>query len=306
LQRIDTAKRHELPLEPAFPLGINLYEFPAAPGTIQLSWHERLEIFCPLTGPGQFRIGEHVEPFEAGDILLIDNLRLHGADTFAGPRRQALVVVFTPDLLAAPGAMPCDLWLLRPFHHLDQGCLRLSHKHALSHAAWDCLTRLLLVALKETPGLARQARQKLALTELLIVLQNAFADRIVERNNFESRRDCLRRLAPLFDVLAAKLDEAPGLLGAARLLSMSPSYFMRFFRKATGSTYSSYVDHLRLSKAYQLLVESDLPLAQIAGETGYCDQCHLSRHFRRRFGTSPGRIRAGQRQADAPKSPATR
>jgi transcriptional regulator GlxA family with amidase domain len=52
---------------------------------------------------------------------------------------------------------------------------------------------------------------------------------------------------------------------------------------------------VRVSRAYQLLLESDLSLTQIAAETGFCDQCHLSRHIRRRFGTSPGRIRAQQR-----------
>jgi len=299
LQRIDDAKHHELALDPSFPLAVNLYAFPAVPGAIQMSWHERLEIFCPLTGPGAFRIGEHIEPFEAGDILLIDNLRLHGADSFTGPRRRGLVVAFTPDLLAAPGAMPCDLWLLRPFHHLGQGCLRLSSSNEHSRAAWDCLSRLLLEQLESKPGPDRQARQKLALAELLIVLQQAFHDRIVEHSEYESRRDRLRRLAPLFDFLAANLTESPGVPGAARLLGMSASYFMRFFRAATGLTYSDYLDHLRLSRAYQLLVESDLSLTQIAAETGYCDQCHLSRHVRRRFGSSPGRIRVGQRKLES-------
>lgn len=286
-------------LDPAFPLAVNLYAFPRVPGAIQMSWHERLEIFCPLTGPGTFRIGEHIEPFEAGDILLIDNLRLHGADSFNAPRRQALVVVFTPDLLAAPGALPCDLWLLRPFHHLEQGCLHLPWRNERSGAAWDCLTRLLLEELEGTAGPARQARQKFALAELLIVLQEAFRDWIVEHNDYEYRRDRLRRLTPLFDFLVANLNEPPGVPAAARLLGMSASYFMRFFRTATGLTFSAYVDHLRLSRAYQLLIGSDLSLAQIAVETGFCDQCHLSRRVRRRFGMSPGRIRSGQRKLDS-------
>jgi transcriptional regulator GlxA family with amidase domain len=70
---------------------------------------------------------------------------------------------------------------------------------------------------------------------------------------------------------------------------------MRFFRTATGLTFSAYSGQLRVSRAYQLLLESDLSLTQIAAETGFCDQCHLSRHIRHRFGTSPGRIRSQQR-----------
>ena len=235
-----------------------------------MTWHERLEIFCPLTGRGTFRIGEHIESFEAGDILLIDNLRLHGVNSFEGLRRHALVIVFTPDLLAAPGALPCDLWLLRPFHHLEHRCLHLPWEGEHSGAAWDCLTRLLLEELDGTTGPVRQVRLKLALAELLIVLQQAFQDRIAEHNEYESRRERLRRLTPLFDMLAGHLDTAPGVPDAARFLGMSPSYFMRYFRTAAGLTYSAYVDHLRLTRAYHLLIESDASLAQIAAETGYC------------------------------------
>ena len=152
-----------------------------------MTWHERLEIFCPLTGRGTFRIGEHIESFEAGDILLIDNLRLHGVNSFEGLRRHALVIVFTPDLLAAPGALPCDLWLLRPFHHLEHRCLHLPWEGEHLGAAWDCLTRLLLEELEGTTGPARQVRQKFALAELLIVLQQALQDRIAAHNEYESR-----------------------------------------------------------------------------------------------------------------------
>jgi hypothetical protein len=73
-ERIDTAKRYHLALDPAFP------------GAIEMSWHERLERFCPLSGPGMFRMGARIEPFDASGILPDDNLRLHGAGGFEGPR----------------------------------------------------------------------------------------------------------------------------------------------------------------------------------------------------------------------------
>ena len=144
---------------------------------------------------------------------------------------------------------------------------------------------------------ANQIRQKLALADLLLVLEEAFRDQVSENSDYESRRDRLRRLSPLLDYVAANLSEPLAVPAAARMLKMSPSYFMRFFRNATGLTFSSYVEHLRVSRAYQFLIESDRSLAQIAAETGFCDQCHLSRHVQRRFGTSPGRIRSEQRRA---------
>ena len=148
LNHVDAAKRFHLALDPSFPLTVKLYDFPEDPAAIPMTWHERLEIFCPLTGPGEFRIGEDLEPFEENDILLINNLRLHGVESFRAPQRRALVVVFYPELIAGPGALPCDMWLLRPFRHLRRGCLRLHSRDACSAAAWECLSRLLMAQLE--------------------------------------------------------------------------------------------------------------------------------------------------------------
>lgn len=299
-ERVDSAKRYHLILDSSFPLAVRLHEFPAGLRAVPMTWHERLEIFCPLAGSGAFRVGEHLEPFEASDILLIDNLRLHGVDSFEGPHRRALVVVFYPDLVAAPGALPCDLWLLRPFRHLRDGCLHMCSRDPRAVEAWNCLNRLVLAQMEGAGDPACQARQKSVLAELLIILEEAFRDRMAEHSDYELRRDGLRRLAPLFEFLTTHHDQTPSVSAAARMLKMSASYFMRFFRTATGLTFSVYVDQLRVSRAYQLLQESDLTLTQIAAETGFCDQCHLSRHIRRRFGSSPGRLRA-QHPAPGPK-----
>jgi len=292
LEQVDSAKRYHLTLDPAFPLAVNAFEFPAVAGAVPMTWHERLEIFCPIAGSGKFRIGEHEEEFEAFDILLIDNLRLHGVGRFEGPSRRALVVVFYPELVSAPGSLPCDLWLLRPFRHLREGCLHLRSGDPMAAATWDCLNRLVLARVERNADVEGQARQKAILTDLLICLGESFRNSLAERSDYESRRDSLRRLAPLFEHVAQHQSDALSVTAAARMVNMSASYFMRFFRKATGLTFTAYVDQLRASRAHELLVESDLSLAEIAAETGFCDQCHMSRHIRRRFGTTPGRIRS--------------
>jgi AraC-like DNA-binding protein len=267
LERVDSTKNFRFPLDRSFPLAVTLYEFPPGPGAVPMTWHERLEIFCPLAGVGTFRVGSHLEPFEAGDILLIDNLRLHGVDRFEGASRHALVIVFYADLIAPVGALPCDMRLLRPFRHLNGGCLRLQPRDSQSAEAWDCLGRLVLAGAHGVEAVVGQIRQKLAFTELLMVIEEAFRGRVSETTDYESRRDRLQRLAPLLDYVAAHLAEPLSVPAAAAMLHMSPSYFMRFFRATTGMAFSSYSQHLRVDRAYQLLNESHLSLAQIAAET---------------------------------------
>jgi PAS domain S-box-containing protein len=54
---------------------------------------------------------------------------------------------------------------------------------------------------------------------------------------------------------------------------------------------------LRLDEATRLLRESDKSLADIALETGWCDQSAFTRHFSRYAGMSPGKFRALQKDA---------
>lgn len=49
---------------------------------------------------------------------------------------------------------------------------------------------------------------------------------------------------------------------------------------------------LRLDEGTRLLRETDLPLGEIALQTGWCDQSAFTRHFSRYAGISPGRYRA--------------
>lgn len=52
---------------------------------------------------------------------------------------------------------------------------------------------------------------------------------------------------------------------------------------------------LRLDEGTRLLRETDLPLGEIALQTGWCDQSAFTRHFSRYAGMAPGKFRAVQK-----------
>jgi AraC-like DNA-binding protein len=47
----------------------------------------------------------------------------------------------------------------------------------------------------------------------------------------------------------------------------------------------------RFDRARSLLLQTDLPVADIAEQLGFRDVSHFSRAFSKHFGTSPGRYR---------------
>jgi AraC family transcriptional regulator len=82
------------------------------------------------------------------------------------------------------------------------------------------------------------------------------------------------------------------LAGAAAL---SPVYFARQFKLATGLAPYQYLLKARVSRARRLLASGELPIAAVALDCGFCHQQHLTRVFRRHCGLSPAAYRASVR-----------
>jgi AraC family transcriptional regulator len=88
--------------------------------------------------------------------------------------------------------------------------------------------------------------------------------------------------------IEGKLDSsirAPDLAGVVQL---NTSHFFRSFRKTFGESHIAYIMQRRIRRAQELMLESRVPLSQVALECGMCDQAYLCRAFRRIVGTSPG------------------
>src|SRR5262245_61190182 len=77
------------------------------------------------------------------------------------------------------------------------------------------------------------------------------------------------------------------LAAVARQVGYSPYHFARLFRRATGESLHQRVLRARIARARQLLAETELPLAQVAAESGFAHQSHLSHVFRQELGRTP-------------------
>jgi AraC-like DNA-binding protein len=85
-------------------------------------------------------------------------------------------------------------------------------------------------------------------------------------------------------------DDQPTLEALARELGTHPSHLVRVFRREYGLPPHRYVVGRRLDRARRLLLDG-LPISEVAAETGFHDQAHLTRHFRALLGTTPGAFR---------------
>lgn len=79
----------------------------------------------------------------------------------------------------------------------------------------------------------------------------------------------------------------------ADLAGMSPHYFCELFKKSTGVTPYQFLLRCRMERAKQLMRSPQLNIRQIAEATGFTNQSHFGKVFRRFVGVTPMQFRAG-------------
>ena len=72
---------------------------------------------------------------------------------------------------------------------------------------------------------------------------------------------------------------------------LSPIYVSKVFKEAVGESPITYLIRIRLSKACELLENSDIPIKDIAEQVGYPDAYYFSKLFKKYFGVSPAHYR---------------
>ena len=71
------------------------------------------------------------------------------------------------------------------------------------------------------------------------------------------------------------------------MIGIHPAHLRRVFRAATGLSPYAYLIQLRVMRAGDLL-RRGVPIAAAAVATGFVDQSHLTRTFKRYMGLPPG------------------
>jgi AraC family transcriptional regulator len=104
-----------------------------------------------------------------------------------------------------------------------------------------------------------------------------------------------RQLRRAVEYIEAHLGDDPSLAALAAATALSPIYFARQFKLATGLPPHQYLLQQRLERAKRLLSADELPISAIAIDCGFCHQEHFTRLFRRYCGTTPAAYRAALR-----------
>jgi ABC-type Fe3+-hydroxamate transport system substrate-binding protein len=73
----------------------------------------------------------------------------------------------------------------------------------------------------------------------------------------------------------------------AEIAQLHPSYYSQIFKQAMDKSPVTFLTHLRINRAKEMLLLTDKPVRDIAAEVGYKDEFYFSRRFKEASGYSP-------------------
>ncbi|ADG11502.1 helix-turn-helix transcriptional regulator [Caulobacter segnis] len=89
------------------------------------------------------------------------------------------------------------------------------------------------------------------------------------------------------EIIASDLAAETPLVEIAAACGLSAAHFARSFKASTGMTPHGWLQACRLDRARALLDGRALRISRVASESGFSDQSHMSRVFKRAMGMSP-------------------
>lgn len=234
-------------------------------------WNETSVVQVVTHGINEFYCRNAIHTARPGSLVLINPYEIH---TGRAQGNMPLVYrTFYPD-----GELLADL----ADQLADRPCVTPLFSSPL---VWDPpLARLLVEAHRSCEnGVEQLQTQTLILSALSLLLQRHSAQKLyplsLRQEPFAVR--CAKEYLTEHFNRNVSLDEL------ARISHLSPFHLLRVFRNAVGLPPHEYLINLRIERAKQLLKKGHA-ITQVAYHTGFADQSHFHRQFKRLVGVTPG------------------
>ena len=243
-------------------------------------WHNAIEITCTVSGSVTVHFDGKEERLTAGDVFLCDSCVPHSVSS---PDGNVGILLQLPFLFLKKYIPDVENYVFA----FDPHSKKDDEKKSIEKLRNIILKMKDIFEQKPSGGILKFNS---LMFSLLYVLQNDFARPLGEH----SRRPVLKaysRLEPVLSYCDEHYREQISLSDAAQIACLQEEYFCHLFKKNMGMTFLRYLNELRLSHIYRDLMETELPVKQIAAEHGFSNYKLFRTMFREKFNTTPAEYR---------------
>jgi AraC-like DNA-binding protein len=248
--------------------------------SFELFWHyhPEYELTYIISGRGRRLVGDCYEDFAAGDLVLLGPNLPHTwvSEKTKGNTCEAIVIqfgeLFTSPLLQFP-----------EMEKMEKIFVMASKGIHIQPAANTQLIQTIIQLPNQSP--------QNALTQLIQILfqVSSCTQRLLSSNHYKHTigTGSQLRINKVFQYVQKHFKDNLQLTEVAAKLHLSETAFCKFFKRASGRTFSDYVNEIRIAHACKLLIETDKQVSQVAYESGFESLTYFNRIFLKKKNIRP-------------------
>ena len=242
---------------------------------VRWHYHEEYELHLIKCSSGKVFIGDYIGNFSANSLILVGpNLPHNWISDLKKGEQIALrdnVINFSQKVIDRFADVFPEMQELEAFWDRAQ--------YGIEFYLGDHTQTV--VALIEGISKATGLRRLTLFLSTIDILANLPNYRVLASNAYIPVTDEkeLDRLNSLITFIMDNYDDHLTQEDAANLVKMTPSYFSKYFKKATGQRFVEFVNGLRINKACELLSHSQLPITEICFQVGFNNIANFNRRF---------------------------
>ncbi len=262
-------------------------------------YHPEFELIWNIRGEGTRFIGDCVEPYSSGDMVLVGPNLPHcwqNTQSTFNQEAELMVIQFKKSCFGDGFLEVSEAAMInRLLANASRG-IEISGKTAQSVA-------------KKMSFLSQQTGMDKLLTLIKILDQLACSSdmKVLTTPEYNLHSDInntnLRRIETIYNYVRTNLGEDINQTEISNRVGLTTQGFSRFFKKYTGLTFVKFVNTLRINEACRLLVRESYDVTQIAFMCGYQNISNFNRRFQEIKGLTPSEFRNGFRQTSASQFP---
>lgn len=260
--------------EPAGSYGfLRCLEHGAPNPLIRWHHHEEYELHLITSTRGRMFVGDYIGEFKPGNLVLTGPHLPHNWISNELPDEGVASRDFVLQFADEPFRKSCEL-----IPELGQALPLLDRaKNGIEFYGISDFAKQQLLKIKNNTGLR-------SFNEFLILIQelsNHTEYQLLSNTQLKGFEDdaSTKRFSDVVDYITENYNAQFSMTEIAEKTGMDSSQFSRCFKKASGNTFTGFVNRLRINRACQLLAETDKYISTICYHVGYNNVANFNRRF---------------------------
>lgn len=261
-------------------------------GYINWHYHKQLELLVVLEGELEVNLEEKSFFLKPGDVMIIGEYELHRDR--CSQKINYIVLQFDLDHFFDHGSIPYMRHFSETHTPLSEANYIFQEQPDINREVADCVKQILKERTDKETGY-ELAISILIKQILLLLLRNDTRNALSQGDSFDKLR-----LKPVLDFVEAHLNDRIQVDEVCRIANMSYYYFVKFFKKSIGMSFTEYVNYRKVKWAERILLTKDLSISEVGELIGMPNMAHFYKMFKKYNDCSPKQFQRKMLQWKSP------